>query len=388
MKKLLFLTCCILLSCSSQNPRELVNENGGAILQATINYTEFIRGELANPDQDRIQHALSTLKDFKGTPDEFVKKFMDSFEKEYPKLKIVQYMQFGQKDGPTISSSNDEIRKYLISKLNKYLEFDKTTIATRIQFMGTYLGEVIMKDDGIIEIIAPGVSSSQKIGQITAYGGKLNFYENYEFSEITELWSKIQSKIDSLENSYLAENPQNNINRNPQREYLVVADRFVYEIQHFIELLEDSGELPDDISFILESSGLHDQTHGFFLRPCKTPKNWESPIQSRDIVSSIVDLSENGQASINITLTDDGAKKWGDWTREHIGKTVSIVWENRALSSPKIIQPIMGNVTQISGSFSKEEAKSLATLIPQSNLFLNYSLVKTDIVSAKKAAKK
>ena len=63
---------------------------------------------------------------------------------------------------------------------------------------------------------------------------------------------------------------------------------------------------------------------------------------------------------ITFELTDEGAKKFADYTSANIGKILSIVLDKTVLSSPRIQSAITGGTGQITGSFTLEEARNLS----------------------------
>ena len=58
-----------------------------------------------------------------------------------------------------------------------------------------------------------------------------------------------------------------------------------------------------------------------------------------------------------------GAKRFGDATRENVGKPFAIVLDNKVISAPVIREPILGGSGIISGSFTTQSASDLALLL-------------------------
>ena len=70
--------------------------------------------------------------------------------------------------------------------------------------------------------------------------------------------------------------------------------------------------------------------------------------------------SQTGEPLISFVLTGDGAKIFADYTTKNVGKYLTIVIDKRVISSPVIQGPIPSGQGQISGRFTREEAKALA----------------------------
>ncbi len=70
-----------------------------------------------------------------------------------------------------------------------------------------------------------------------------------------------------------------------------------------------------------------------------------------------------GQPVINFRFDSSGAKKFGDVTKENVGRPFAIVLDNKVLSAPVIREPILGGAGQISGSFTVQSATDLSSLL-------------------------
>lgn len=66
---------------------------------------------------------------------------------------------------------------------------------------------------------------------------------------------------------------------------------------------------------------------------------------------------------INFTLNSEGAKKFGDYTGNNVGKRLAIVLDNKVYSAPSINERIGGGSGQISGNFTQEEARDVAVAL-------------------------
>lgn len=81
------------------------------------------------------------------------------------------------------------------------------------------------------------------------------------------------------------------------------------------------------------------------------------------LVDAHTGFSANGQSVVNIRFNNLGAKKFGDITRDNVGKPFAIVLDNKILTAPVIRSVILGGSAEISGNFSTKEASDLALLL-------------------------
>jgi SecD/SecF fusion protein len=83
-----------------------------------------------------------------------------------------------------------------------------------------------------------------------------------------------------------------------------------------------------------------------------------------DIVKSAGVVRGNlGEPQIDFTLNDDGAKKFGQVTRENIGHRLAIVLDGELVTAPNIQGAIEGGNGQITGSYTEKEAFEIANVL-------------------------
>jgi preprotein translocase subunit SecD len=89
-----------------------------------------------------------------------------------------------------------------------------------------------------------------------------------------------------------------------------------------------------------------------------------SPVVSGDeLVDARPDADQNGAPSVSFRFNVTGARAFGDYTAENIGKLFAIVLDDKVISAPEIISHIPGGAGQITGRFTVEEATNLAVLL-------------------------
>jgi len=70
-----------------------------------------------------------------------------------------------------------------------------------------------------------------------------------------------------------------------------------------------------------------------------------------------------GTPVVDFELNAEGAQRFGTLTQANVGKRLAIVLDGVVQSAPNIREPINGGRGQISGSFSADDAKYLATML-------------------------
>lgn len=72
---------------------------------------------------------------------------------------------------------------------------------------------------------------------------------------------------------------------------------------------------------------------------------------------------QNGEPVVSFRFDSVGAKRFGDATKENVGRPFAIVLDGKVISAPVIREPILGGAGVISGSFTVQTANDLALLL-------------------------
>ena len=88
----------------------------------------------------------------------------------------------------------------------------------------------------------------------------------------------------------------------------------------------------------------------------------EAPVvQGEDLVDAQPGFDQRtNEPIISFRFNQSGARKFGTFTKDNVGRPFAIVLDNHVLSAPVIREPILGGSGQISGSFTVETAGQLA----------------------------
>ncbi|MBY0559962.1 protein translocase subunit SecD [Hyphomicrobium sp.] len=85
--------------------------------------------------------------------------------------------------------------------------------------------------------------------------------------------------------------------------------------------------------------------------------------------------SRTNEAVINFRFNQSGARKFGNFTKDNVGKPFAIVLDNKVLSAPVIREPILGGSGQISGSFDVDSSNRLAVQLRSGSLPAKLTIV-------------
>ena len=70
-----------------------------------------------------------------------------------------------------------------------------------------------------------------------------------------------------------------------------------------------------------------------------------------------------GVELVQMTMTPESATEFGSFTAEQVGKQVAFIRDGTVVWGPKIAAPIDGQVLQLSGELTPEQAEEIATML-------------------------
>ncbi len=81
-----------------------------------------------------------------------------------------------------------------------------------------------------------------------------------------------------------------------------------------------------------------------------------------DIKSSSVRRSSDHWI-VSISFTDDAARRFGDFSKSHIGERIAILSHGKLISAPTLLQAVTVGTVEISGNFTEDTARELGAAI-------------------------
>ncbi|HET9505345.1 MAG TPA: protein translocase subunit SecDF [Hymenobacter sp.] len=96
--------------------------------------------------------------------------------------------------------------------------------------------------------------------------------------------------------------------------------------------------------------------------------NTPAPLTGEVVSDARMDYDQTGRPEVSMSMNPSGSKKWQRMTAANIGKQVAVVLDDVVYSDPVVQSEISGGNTQISGSFSIEEAQDLAQVLKAGKL--------------------
>jgi preprotein translocase subunit SecD len=90
---------------------------------------------------------------------------------------------------------------------------------------------------------------------------------------------------------------------------------------------------------------------------------WHTIITNAEFETVYIEKDKLGNYQIAFTLTTNGAKILSDYTTKNVGHFLGIVMDKVVISAPKVNSPITNGSGIIAGSFTQEQAETLAVYL-------------------------
>lgn len=112
----------------------------------------------------------------------------------------------------------------------------------------------------------------------------------------------------------------------------------------------------------------------------KDPTKWVETGVYGKMLTDARPINPNGQWEIEFKFNAEGAKKFGALTTELVGQPLGIFLDDALISAPNVNSPITGGSGVIQGSFSPEEARTLAVQLKAGQLPVPLKMVENRTV--------
>ncbi|MDW8334671.1 MAG: protein translocase subunit SecD, partial [Bacteroidia bacterium] len=161
----------------------------------------------------------------------------------------------------------------------------------------------------------------------------------------------------------IAGNPQNN---QPMMGYTLVSD--TAKVNRILNDPEIRRILPSDVLFFWSAKPLSEEAQYFTLYAVKGNRERRAPLSGSTIVDAREDKDQFKQNVVSMTMNTEGARIWKKMTQENLGKSIAVVLDDLVYTAPTVQSVITNGSSQITGSFTIEEAKDLANILKAGKL--------------------
>ncbi|NPA34247.1 MAG: protein translocase subunit SecDF [Chlorobi bacterium] len=156
------------------------------------------------------------------------------------------------------------------------------------------------------------------------------------------------------------------------------------KVNDYLSIPEVKNILPRDLWFAWSAKPVDEDGNIYALYALKSRGPGRQPALTGDvIVSARVDFDPvTRRPVVMMEMNQRGARLWRRLTAENIGKSIAIVLDDRVYSAPVVESEIPNGRSVISGNFTIEEARDLATILESGKLPVSINIVEEEVVGA------
>ena len=378
---------------------------GGMSVTLEISIPDLVKSYARNERDTQFKKPFDrALSRYSTSGGDFISLFEDENAKANGKLPLVRLLQIEEVSELNINSSNSDVIRFLRDKASSSMDGVEQIMERRINQFGVAQPNIqkdALKNRLYIEL--PGVQDEATVADRLQSTANLQFFETYQANEIGAQWQQAttvskQKEIsqddltklesDSTSNDSIKkdsakveslESLTNNLNSTTKGLGELVKNAGNYSIGYVtsenkaaVDVLIRRNDVlalfPSDLKFMwsAEPESISDKTNekAYTLYAVKIPDNGKARVGGTDIKSASTGFDQSSSLiTVDLSMSEAGAEKWAQMTAENVDKIVAITMDNVVYSAPRVINAISGGNTQISGSFTVDEAKGLAGLL-------------------------
>lgn len=386
---------------------------GGMNVKMEVSTVDVVRNLATNPNDPAFLKLIDQATELQKVNG---KNFYTSFEevvKETEKTSKVNLSAFFRvklkESGITTNSTNSDVLSAIKKECTDAFDRTYQVLTKRIDKFG--VSEMtIQKLDASERILIelPGVSDPQRVSRLLEGTAQLEFWLAGDAGKVfqslgaaDEFLSNLGEEVDET----LVEDSLNNNVEKPvaKKDTLLGNKRPLLDLftrlnrgdlaptvvgtatstsqKEINRQLERAAKvLPSDVKFLWSAQPIS-KTNEYELYVIQYTNKAKSALLDGDVIDDArQDFDQQGRPVVSMSMKAEAARKWGKITGSNIGNSIAIVLDDVVYSAPRVNGEISGGRSEISGSFSIEEAKDLANILKSGKLTAPAKVVQESIV--------
>ena len=372
---------------------------GGMNVVLEISVPDIIRQYASGEQQlQQINKAISQAEaaGYKGSDKDFIARVASYMQ---PGTMAGMFSREGEYLGKLKSnSSNQEVTAALEQQAASQVDAAFNIFRTRIDQFGVVSPNIqkLQDKNGQILLELPGVKEPERVTDLLKSSANLEFFEVYKYKEIA-------NDLQAFSRAYAAEDTVGHADlmallggalgaESPVIGVVTPANRPMVDSILHSPLAKQL--LPSDFSAVWEVKATEypvlDEKGQPKMRDKDTPLTtpyWqlvalkgEAALEG-DVVTGASTERDNFKGNtVNMTMSDRGAREWATLTRNNIGRPIAIVLDNAVYSYPNVNSEITGGSSEITGNFTDSEANDLANVLKSGKMSAKVDVISTNVI--------
>ena len=384
---------------------------GGMNVTLQISVPDIIRTLAKENPDPKFNEAVALAAKSKNT--DFVSAFRSEYERLAPGGSLAQIFRSIDRINP--GDSNDKVEGILKEEVNAMVDNSYNTLRTRIDRFGVVAPNIKkMERSGQILLELPGIKEPERVRKLLQGSANLEFYETYQWQDLQGSLAQLAQvtaatapaevepapaaiadtaaadtvaakaaapkKAAAPQGKTLAEMLQWNSGQMMGARIGIANVQDTAAVNRILHSALAKQTLPTNLKCAWSVKAIDDKDRYYELVALKTQNG--KPLLGGDVVESAnqeIDQLTNSPV-VNMTMNNEGARRWAQITQENLGKQVAIVLDDQVYSYPNVNSVIEGGSSQISGHFTLEEAQDLANVLKSGRMAAKVDIVSESVI--------
>jgi SecD/SecF fusion protein len=407
---------------------------GGMHVVVEVSPGDIIMGLSGNNQDPAFIEALKQARiRQKSSQDSFASLFRDAFTEANPGKSLASlFASAANKDQVSLSNTDEEVLEFLETEIDGAVDRSFTILKTRIDQFGTSQPSIqrLQASTGI-QIEIPGADNPQRVKKLLQGVARLEFWEVVEMND-----QQLNAAIMAINNKLVKEQNDKAVAQSStpsESATTTPSDTTLSELERQLSAARDTtGTTLDSLTSLNISPlfSLSDPTLPFLYQVKDTsrinqilnredvrtmlPRNigwfWDvkpnpeitpgvddiglnfvnvgrngKPLLTGEVINNArLDYDQYARPAVSMTMNAEGARAWKKITASAANKSpqgrIAIVLDNFVYTAPTVQGEIPNGNSQITGSFTLEEAKDLALVLEAGSLPAPTRIVEEAIV--------
>lgn len=386
---------------------------GGMSATLEVGLDGLIRSMSNNPKDSVLNKALelAVQRRANGNAD-FIDLFAKAYKEINPNGRLASVFAGAGQKTIKVSSTDNEVLAAIRVEADQAIDRTNEVITTRIDQFGVAQPNInVDKTKGDITVELPGVENKERVRKLLQATAKLEFWETYKIDQsfITNSIQPLDARVKDwlngktldtttramLDSSQKAKDSlqfadtatQNFVKNNPVSSLLigtngqagpsvlaVVRTIDTATLSTYLNSPAAKAILPPNLRFLygakVTKAGGRINADVVDLYVIKMRPGTDKPeLDGEHVTDAYQDQDPTtGEVVVSMRMDNIGAKVWEKMTGDNRGNSIAIALDNLVYSAPMVHEAIAGGSSQISGSFTAEEAADLASILKAGKL--------------------
>ncbi|MEO6253099.1 MAG: protein translocase subunit SecDF [Ferruginibacter sp.] len=383
---------------------------GGISVTLDVSLADLLKSLSNNSKDPSLLNAIQTATKLKETrEDDFITLFTESYITQNGPGKLAGIFAGPEKKVKT-TDSDKQVTTTLKDIASGAIKETYKILVRRIDKFGVAQPNINFDENkGIINVELAGVTDIERVRKLLQASAHLQFWEVYNIDELSASLkiaddnlhnylngiddsTPVKDSVKDLENVnpfFRIINPQSPQTDQTSGKKFYAANIGTIALQDtavFYEYMNNpvvKNALPANAKFLLgvEQKAEKGTQRFFQLYAVKTlPGTDKAPLEGEGVKEARQDFDDKGKAAIKMEMTTVGSNTWARLTGKNVGRPIAIALDDIVYSAPNVNGPIEGGSSEISGSFTVQEAQDLANILKSGKLDAPANIVAQQVV--------